>query len=158
MTRRLLFGIVALSFLISCNNLNSEQSTTITSAEFATVAENLIDQTVSIEGTVLHICKHGGKKMFINEDRVKVIASEKLAAFDLALEGSAVIVTGIIREESVPVLSSEKEAPDTIVVANTEEKEDEVAAEDCDMEKVKPLYVIEVIKISEVSENSEEIQ
>lgn len=156
MTRRLLFGIVALSFLISCNNLNSEQSTTITSTEFATVAENLIDQTVSIEGTVLHICKHGGKKMFISEDRVKVIASEKLAAFDLALEGSTVIVTGIIREESVPVLSSEKEAPDTIAVDNTETEE--VAAKDCDMEKVKPLYVIEVIEISEVSENSEEIQ
>lgn len=155
MTRRILFGIMALSLLIACNNQNSEESTTITSAEFATVAENLIDQTVRIEGTVMHVCKHGGKKMFINEDRVKIIASEKLASFDLALEGSTVIVTGIIREESVPVLSSEKEVPDTIAVVNTENEE--VAAEDCDMEKVKPLYVIEVIEISEVSENSEEI-
>lgn len=156
MTRKILFGIMALSLLIACNNQNSEESTTITSAEFATVAENLIDQTVRIEGTVMHVCRHGGKKMFINEDRVKVIASEKLASFDLALEGSTVIVTGIIREESVPVLSSEKEVPDTIAVVNTENEE--VAAEDCDMEKVKPLYVIEVIEISEVSENSEEIQ
>lgn len=156
MTRRILFGIMALSLLIACNNQNSEESTTITSAEFATVAENLIDQTVRIEGTVMHVCKHGGKKMFINEDRVKIIASEKLASFDIALEGSTVIVTGIIREESVPVLSSEKEVPDTIAVVNTENEE--VAAEDCDMEKVKPLYVIEVIEISEVSENSEEIQ
>lgn len=156
MTRKILFGIMALSLLIACNNQDSEESTTITSAEFATVAENLIDQTVRIEGTVMHVCKHGGKKMFINEDRVKVIASEKLASFDLALEGSTVIVTGIIREESVPVLSSEKEVPDTIAVVNTENEE--VAAEDCDMEKVKPLYVIEVIEISEVSGNSEEIQ
>ena len=156
MTRRILFGVMALGLLIACNNQNSEESTTITSAEFATVAENLVDQNVSIEGTVMHVCKHGGKKMFINEDRVKIIASEKLAAFDLALEGSTVIVKGIIREEIVPVLSSETKVTDTVAVAEKEVQN--TAKEDCDMEEEKPLYVIEVIDVSEISEESEEIK
>lgn len=154
MTRRLLFGIVALSLLVACNNQSTEESTAITSAEFASVAENLVDQTVSLEGTVMHICKHGGKKLFINEDRVKVIASETLASFDLTLEGSSVIIKGIIREEIVPVLSSETEVSDTIEVDDAENQE--VAEGDCDMEKVKPLYVIEVIELAEVFEDSEE--
>mgnify|MGYP002635480770 CR=1 FL=1 len=149
MTKKILFGVLALSLLIACNNQNTEEATAITTSEFATVASDMLDKTVSIEGTVMHVCKHGGKKMFINEDRVKVIASEKLAAFDQALEGSTIIVTGIIREEAVPVLTEQE------VVPAEETPADEVAetgiksAEECEMEKVKPLYVIEVIDVTE---------
>jgi len=46
-----------------------------------------------------HVCKHGGKRMFIMgdkpEDRVKVESGEKIAAFDVALEGSDVKVIGV---------------------------------------------------------------
>jgi len=154
MTKRFLLGIVTFSLLVACNNQNSEKATAITSSEFANIAESLIDQNVSIEGTVMHVCKHSGKKLFINEDRVKVIASEKIASFDVALEGSTVIIKGIVREEAVPVLSSEKEVTDTIKVDNADKKEE--ASTDCDMEKVKPIYVIEVVEISEVPESSDE--
>lgn len=146
MRKKILLGILALSLLGACNNQNTEDATPVSTAEFANIANNMVDEMVIIEGTVMHVCKHGGKKMFINEDRVKVIASEKLAAFDQELEGSTVVVIGIIREEAVPVLTSEPEVVETEDAA--EVKEGEEAAE-CDMENVKPLHVIEVIKVTE---------
>lgn len=161
MIKKLLFVAVAITLLASCNTQNKEEVTVVTAAEFATVAENLIDQTVTIEGTVLHVCKHGGKKMFISDNKIKVIASELIASFDAELEGSDVMIKGIIREEAVPVLAKDEqklhadskvteEAP--VKAGDTEkaemtEAETEAAA--CSMEEVKPLYVIEVIEVTE---------
>lgn len=146
MTKRILLGILALGMLVACNNQN-DKATSVTTAEFETVAANLLDQTVSIEGTVMHVCKHGGKKMFLNDDNVKIIASEKIGVFDSALEGSTVTVKGIVREEMVPVLTENEEAKHAQVVADSTNPE--AKAEDCGFENTKPLYVIEVIEVTE---------
>jgi hypothetical protein len=162
MIKKLLFVVFAVGLLAACNNQSNEEATAVTTTEFATVAENMVDKTVTIEGTVLHVCKHGGKKMFIGDDRVKIIASETLAAFDQELEGSTVTVTGIIREEAVPILAEDTAEPkheEGSEEPGDEEVEEQVVGEDgevkvaateeCDMEKVKPLYVIEVVKVTE---------
>ena len=162
MTKRILFSLFALVLMVACNT-NSEEAIEITTAEFSEQAAEMVDQKVTFEGTVMHVCKHGGKKMFINEDRVKIVVSEHLAAFDQTLEGSEVVITGVIIEEmAAPVLSEDtdmkhKEGEETEHSEGddpTEEKEhvegdNEVAAEDCDMEEIKPLYVVEIIKIAE---------
>jgi len=176
MIKKLLFVAIAISLLASCNNQNNEEATAVTTTEFATVAENMIDQTVTIEGTVMHVCKHGGKKMFISDDRIKIIVSESIGSFDAALEGSEVTIRGIIREEAVPVLAKDEQklhADSKAAEEHIEEgeakheegKEDhgneageenhvevkvaEGEAAACSMEEVKPLYVIEVVEVTE---------
>ena len=170
MTKKILFSILAIALMVACNNQKSEEVTNLTTAEFATKAPELLDKTVSIEGTVMHVCQHGGKKFFLNDDRVKIVVSEKIASFDQELVGSDVVVKGIVKEELVnPVLSeeadmkhkgseegavkdedndnNESEAVTEAAEDHSEAKEEK--AEGCDMEKDKHLYVIEVLEVTE---------
>lgn len=108
--------------MAACGNVSQEQSeataeTTevivepgvIAIVDFPTKAESLIGEEVFIEGTVVHVCKHGGKKMFIvgEEDpdiRVKITTTgEEVAAFLPELEGSYVKVKGIVNAIEVEV-------------------------------------------------------
>ena len=164
MTKKILFGLMAFVLMTACNNLKSDEATPLTTAEFASQAPDLLDKKVTIEGTIMHVCKHGGKKMFLNDDRVKIVVSENIASFDPSLEGSDIVLTGIIKEEMVvPVLSEEtemkhksgekKEKEEKAEIETEEVKAEgdgeEVKAEDCDMEEAKTLYVIEVIEFIE---------
>ena len=71
-------------------------------ADFDNLAGNYVGKEVQISGLVNHTCKHGGKRMFIidekTEQTVKIEAGENIASFDAELEGSIVSVTGIINE------------------------------------------------------------
>lgn len=77
----------------------------ITFDEFKTNPENYVDKLVKVDGTCIHTCKHGGKKMHIvGEDpdfSIKVTASETVAMFDKALEGSRLSVEGIVKAQIV---------------------------------------------------------
>ena len=87
----------------------SQTVTAVTPEKFQDFAAENIGKEVEIEGMVIHVCKHGGKKMFIiGEDpemRVKITASDKIGEFKPELEGSTVHVMGVIEpieEEVVP--------------------------------------------------------
>ena len=75
--------------------------------DFPAEAEQLLGKEVMIEGTVIHVCKHGGKKMFLvaEEDpdvRVKITTDgEQVAAFQPELEGSYVKVHGVVEAMEV---------------------------------------------------------
>jgi hypothetical protein len=96
--------------LVACNNSQkntkekaiANEPVNITVTDFLSKADEYVDQEVKIKGTVSHTCKNGGKKMFIfddNEDtRVKIDAGEGIASFDASLEGSDVVVSGILKE------------------------------------------------------------
>ena len=62
--------------------------------------EKYLEKTVSIQGLVIHTCKHSGKKMFLagaDKNRfVKVIAGNSISIFGKELEGETVIATGKI--------------------------------------------------------------
>jgi len=64
-----------------------------------------VGKEISVTGTVNHVCKHGGKKLFMMGDdpegRFKVTAGESVGAFELELEGSTITVTGIVEEEII---------------------------------------------------------
>lgn len=88
------------------NNLSDEQMTeeeVITEApllaigEFDSKAGEFIDREILVEGIVDHVCKHGGKKLFLVSDEgdLHVESDER---FDEALMGSTVLVKGIVRE------------------------------------------------------------
>lgn len=87
----------------------AQEIAVLTPSEFPDKAETYMDQKVQIEGMVVHVCKHGGKKMFLVGDnpeiRVKIDASEDVTVFSPDLEGSTVVVQGIVQpmeEEAVP--------------------------------------------------------
>ena len=109
-----------LSFILfSANTLFAQDKTTLASAEpqvliltpekFQEVAVNNVGKEVEIQGMVVHVCKHGGKKLFIigedPEKRVKITASDEVNVFLPELEGSTIMVKGIIEpiaEEELP--------------------------------------------------------
>ena len=81
----------------------------VTPENFQEYATQNIGNEVEIRGMVVHVCKHGGKKMFIvgedPEKRVKINATDKVSVFEPELEGSVVSVKGVIEpieEEAVP--------------------------------------------------------
>ena len=109
-----------LSFILfSANTLFAQDITTTASAEpqvliltpekFHEVAVNNVGKEVEIQGMVVHVCKHGGKKLFIigedPEKRVKITTSDEVSVFQPELEGSTIMVKGIIEpiaEEELP--------------------------------------------------------
>jgi len=145
MNKKILTLLGLAIILVACNNSRkntNEQAVTnepvnITVADFLTNADEYVGQDVKIKGTVSHTCKHGGKRMFIfddNEDtRVKIDAGEGIASFDASLEGSDVVVSGILKElvidetylmeweqEVNAEMNNPEEESDTIAVAEHE--------------------------------------
>ena len=115
MNKKVLFILMVTAFLWSCGSQTTtdqeqteaqeqevivEEPTVIALADFKDKAESLVGKEVILEGTVIHVCKHGGKKMFITADdpdiRIKIIAGEENISFDTELEGSYVSVHGIV--------------------------------------------------------------
>jgi len=108
-----LFAIVAVLFA-ACNNATTEagdqsatadtqEIATITTNDFNTHPENFVGKEVLIEGTAVHVCKHGGKRMFIigdtaEVDRIQIKAGDQIDAFNVELEGSEVSVLGMVDE------------------------------------------------------------
>ena len=116
MYKNLLMILVAVAFLMACGSQNTasndeqtatqeeevvvNEPTVVALAEFNEKAEALVGQEVMLEGNVIHVCKHGGKKMFITADdpdvRIKIITGEETVSFDTELEGSYIKVLGIV--------------------------------------------------------------
>lgn len=91
----------------------AQEITVLTPSEFPDKAENYMDQKVEMEGLVVHVCKHGGKKMFLVGDnpdvRVKIDASDEVTVFGPELEGSTVVVQGIVLPMDVDPLPEEEQ-------------------------------------------------
>jgi hypothetical protein len=113
MGKSVLLSLVLLVFLLAgCNQGPKEEAAgnlmdtaLLTVVSFDTSAYNYVDKPVIIEGTVLHTCKHGGKRMFLVDGsdsiRVEVTTGGDIAKFDESLVGSRVRVTGILKEERI---------------------------------------------------------
>ena len=113
MKKLFLFLFIPL-FSVSCTNQSSKQSeNSDTSAQnvFVEVSihdiladtESFLGKEISIKATVEHVCEHGGKKMFVfgesPEDKIKIIPDQNMNSFEIELEGSDVLVQGILIEE-----------------------------------------------------------
>ena len=126
MTKKLFLILLAVTLSITAGTAFSQdmkttgkatKSMNIDPVDFPDKAGDMVGQEVEIEGLVVHVCKHGGKKMFIvgeNPDiRVKIDASDKVTVFSADLEGSTVHVKGIVEEMAVEeVPEEEKQAED----------------------------------------------
>ncbi len=111
---RKLFAIALIAGLFASCGGNTEKKETadaddanvqteipvLTIAEFYDQAGDYVDMEIQVEGIVDHICKHGGKRLLLvsEEGDVHIDGDER---FDEALEGSEIVVTGIIDEFKV---------------------------------------------------------
>ena len=165
MLRNLLLIIMASVIVWSCGNqqtTNQEQVVeeevvtkvepkTVALADFKDQAETLVGKEVILEGTVIHVCKHGGQKMFITADdpdiRIKITPGEEMAAFETELEGSDVKVVGVVEAMEAEVVGEGTHAEDG------EEHE-----EDADHENIyhKPQYSVKAMKYTVVEVTPEE--
>jgi hypothetical protein len=113
MTKKFFSIIIVTIFLISsCNRGPKENSgenktdtALLTVLTFDTSAHSYVDKPVIIEGTVLHLCKHGGKRMFLVDGtdsvRVEITAGPDITKFEESLIGSRVRVFGTLKEERI---------------------------------------------------------
>lgn len=70
---------------------------------FLATPEKWAGKEVIITGTVSHVCKHSGKKLFLfgedPENTVKINTGAEYASFDIKLEGSDVEILGTVVED-----------------------------------------------------------
>ncbi len=111
MTKKFVFSLAAITILMAgcCNQPGNDKQASseapieeVILAQLLSETETFVDKPVQVTGTVDHVCKHGGKKMFIfgesPDDRIKITTGENMSSFDPVLEGSDVVVSGIVRE------------------------------------------------------------
>jgi alpha-glucuronidase len=110
MPRKIFFltGIIALA-LSACNmglkGFDNPDAVKVAVATFEQQAASAVEKTVIIEGTVLHTCKHGGKRMFLVDGNdsvsVEVTAGKDIPKFDEKIVGTRVRVLGVLKEERI---------------------------------------------------------
>jgi hypothetical protein len=111
--KKFFYAIIALAMLASCQTNSTknnevaeanvvEEVITVPLQDFGDMAGELVGKQVALNGTIDHVCKHGGQKMFMvhqNSDaRIKITTGENMAAFNTELEGENVKVLGIVDE------------------------------------------------------------
>ncbi len=111
--KKLLFLLFMVVATVSCNYSGTKVAEADKMAEPAIVniedlftnTHEFVDDTISLKGLCIHVCKHGGKKMFlqgIDENQlVKVFAEGEITAFEQELVGSHVVVTGLLTAAEV---------------------------------------------------------
>lgn len=107
--KKLIIVIAIVAISAACNLKtekkaeNTEAKTTkVEFADFIKDPSPFVGKKVEISGIVAHVCKHGGQKLFLvygeNEERIKVVTGENMAAFSTDLEGSTLKVIGVVEE------------------------------------------------------------
>jgi hypothetical protein len=104
MKQLIVFSIVALA-LFSCTGNKKQADASDKTYELdnlLTVADQKVDETVTVVGYVTHTCKHSGKRCFIvgesQQTSLRVEAEGDIESFSSELIGSKLAITGILKE------------------------------------------------------------
>ena len=106
MKKLVLFTLLSVA-LISCTGNNKEQQveTIFELDDLMLVADQKVNDTISVVGYVTHTCKESGKKCFIvgesQEISLQVLAGGEISGFDGELVGSKLQINGIIKESQL---------------------------------------------------------
>jgi len=107
---RQFFLVVLALALFSCSGNRQQTGDAVVTFELdnlLAVADQEVDQTVTVTGFVTHTCKHSGKKCFIVGEsqvtslRVEVDAEGEIEMFTPDLIGSKLAITGVLKEEQI---------------------------------------------------------
>lgn len=86
-------------------NVENEEMVVIKAHELMAQAGDFVEKEVMVEGTAVHVCAHGGKRMFLvsdtTDERLKVTAGEDIGAFKQEDVGGEYVVTGVVKEMKV---------------------------------------------------------
>jgi RecJ-like exonuclease len=103
-----IYLLMMVAFVFACGTWEKPETTEAVEVGVKTLAdqaEEYVGKTVELTGTVVHVCRHGGKRLFMIGDepqpRFKVTAGPEVGSFDLELEGSKVKVTGVVNVDRV---------------------------------------------------------
>lgn len=84
---------------------NSGVSGSITLTELYNTAENEVDNSISVQGVVNHVCQHSGKRCFlvdsITGNTIRVEARGNIGVFSQDLVGADILVRGVLREKQL---------------------------------------------------------
>jgi len=108
MMKKIALALIAVAVLVACNTEGkkdqNEEKVEITQVSISDLLENAdqyVDQPVMLTGTVDHVCRQGGKKMFLTdqtpENRIKLTPGKNMPSFDVELEGSDLTVEGVLQ-------------------------------------------------------------
>lgn len=68
-------------------------------------AESLVGKEVAVSGVCTHICRHGGKKLFLmgsdDTQTIRIEAGEAIGSFSADAANSLVHVTGLLQEQRI---------------------------------------------------------
>lgn len=142
---RKLFSLLFIATVISsCGNTGKKEASavdegTAVKVEFTSLIENpdnYLNKNMIIQGKVVHVCPHTGKKMFIvgeNPDlRLYIEAGEESAKFPMELLGSVISVEGkltrmVTPEKPAGEMTMAKDSGSTGMTATGEACETEAA-------------------------------
>ncbi len=110
MIKKLFLLLTIVSIVSSCGNSGKKVTASsgdgpegTVKVEFATLVSDPADfvgKNISVEGKVVHVCTHSGKKLFITgEDpdiRLYIQAGEEMPKFPMELLGSEIVVEGTL--------------------------------------------------------------
>ena len=109
--KKIVFVLVMAIAVISCKTDDKKAGATDKTAETAEIpflalgefdakAGEFVNKEVKVKGIVDHVCKHGGKKIFLATDKgdVHINGEER---FDESLTGSEIAFNGIVVEERI---------------------------------------------------------
>jgi len=109
MKQLVLLSVLAV-FLFGCgqntgkdqNKDNEETALEASINDLLSNPDTYVGKTILISGTIDHVCRQGGKKMFMigenPEDRIKITPDEKIGTFEVDLEGGDYLVKGVFTE------------------------------------------------------------
>jgi len=115
--KALYFLSISLIFFLGCSNSNQKNTEQTASQEIASTPIDVIDvatvladpvaydgKEVALKGTVVHVCKHSGKRLHLlgsdQKTRLRIEAGE-IGQFGRELEGSEIVAKGIFRREVI---------------------------------------------------------
>jgi hypothetical protein len=106
--KRILFIAVAAIFFASCNNApenkteEAQQINVISVDDFWNNPDEFVGKDIAVEGVVMHVCQHGGKRMFIAgadpDERLQIKVGDDIPAFSVEMEGSMMEIKGYMDE------------------------------------------------------------
>lgn len=119
MVRKTIPFVLIAVILSSCGNTTKKEAAVKNEApmeavkvEFASLIENpenYVGKEISVQGKVVHVCTHSGKKMFItgeNPDiRLFISAGEEMPKFPMELLGSEIVVEGTLTKADAAAMA-----------------------------------------------------
>jgi hypothetical protein len=106
--KKILFIALAAIFFASCNNApdnktaEAQEIIVISVDDFWSNPDEFVGKDIAVEGLVMHVCQHGGKRMFIAgadpDERLQIKTGDDIPAFAVELEGSMLEIKGYLDE------------------------------------------------------------